>query len=144
MADDSLKYGGCYISTPASTTLSATTPAKAAGTTSSMGLNGFSHTDNRLTYTGTATRVFHITVSISAQHSGSGSTTFSLWLYKNAAAITGTEITRYISGTGDTGAGSTQALVSLATNDYVEMWVETDDGDDVELEFGTMIARVAG
>ena len=142
MADVSMAYGGMYFSSSATTTLSAITPAKAAGTTSSMGLNGFSHTSNRLTYTGTATRTFEVLATLSA-HTVSGAETLTFFLYKNGTLITGAEIDRKVSNN-DIGAVAVSALVSLATNDYVEVWVESLTGDDVIIDYGQVIARVAG
>ena len=142
MADVSMAYGGMYISSSATTTLSAATPAKASGTTSSMGLNGFSHATNKLTYTGTATRVFSVIAALSA-HTISGAETLTFFIYKNGALITGAEIDRKVSNN-DIGAVTVGALVSLATNDYVEVWVESLGGDDVVLDYGQVIARVAG
>ena len=77
-------------------------------------------------------------------HSGSAATLASIWLYKNGSVVTGTEIQRDISDTGDFGAGATHAIVQLATNDYVELWVETDDGDDVQIDFGVLSAVTVG
>ena len=31
-----------------------------------------------------------------------------------------------------------QALVQLALNDYVELWCETDDGDDITIQNGVV------
>ena len=142
MADVSLTYGGCYISSSATTTLAAATPAKAAGTTTSMGLNGFSHSSNKLTYTGTATRVFSVHCAVSAS-TISGAETVNFYIHKNDSLVTGSQIQRKVSNN-DVGAAACNALVSLATNDYVELWVSSLGGDDVVIEFGTMIAKVAG
>ena len=142
MADVSFLFGGMYISSSSSTTLSATTPAKAAGTTTSMGLNGFSHSSNRLTYTQATTRTFHVTASLSAS-TASGAETCDFSIRKNGAVITGATIRREVANN-DVGAVSVECLVSLAQNDYVEIWVESAGGDDITLDNGVIVARVAG
>ena len=144
MADVSLIYGGIYISSSTTTTLSATTPAKASGTTTTMALNGFTHpANNRLTYTGSVTRVFHVTASLSAS-TISGAETVDFYFYKNGTTpITGAQIQREVANN-DIGAVSIECLVSLAQNDYVEIWLESLSGDDVVLNYGALVARVAG
>jgi len=145
MANVELSFGSLYWSSSASTTLGAATPAKAAGTTAAMQNNNFTaSTTNRLTYTGTTTLYFRVECTASMQTSGSGSSLVSLWLYKNAGAVTGAEIQRAVSTTADIGAGAVAAIVQLATNDYVELWVETDDGDDVQIDFGQLTATTVG
>jgi len=106
-----------------------------------MGLNGFSHASNKLTYTGTATRVFQIAATLSASAASADTLTF--FLYKNGALITGAEIDRKVSNN-DIGAVAVSALVSLATNDYVEVWVESLGVANITLDYGQVIARVAG
>ena len=145
MANVAMAFGSLYFSSAASTTLGAATPAKAAGTTAEMVSNGFTASaSNRLTYTGTTTLYFKVECTASMQTSGSGSSLVSLLLYKNAAAITGAEIQRAVSTTADIGAGAVSAIVQLATNDYVELWVESDDGDDVQIDFGVLSAITVG
>lgn len=141
MTDVSMAFGGMYISSSATTTLTAATPAKAAGTTSSMGLNSFSHASNKLTYTGTVTRTFNIVAALSV--SAASAETMTFFIYKNGAPITGAEIDRKASNN-DIGAVVVSALVSLATNDYIEVWLESLGGADLTLDYGQVIARVAG
>lgn len=140
MADVSLAYGGMYLSSSSANT-NPTTPAKANGTTTSMGLNQFTHTSNRLTYTGTATRTFEITVCISI--STSAAETFDVYIYKNGTVITGTQIQRKTSNN-DIGACALGGLVSLATNDYIELYVHVAGSANITWEYGTIVARVAG
>ena len=145
MADVEMAFGSLYWSSAASTTLSAATPAKAAGTTAGMQNNNFTaSTSNRLTYTGTTTLYFKVECTATMQTSGTAGCVGSLWLYKNAAAITGAEIQRSIATTADKGAAAVTAVVQLATNDYVELWVETDDGDDMQIDFGVLSAVTVG
>ena len=117
MADLQLQYGSLYWSSAAATANVTSTPIKCAGTTTEMATNGFSHTDNRLTYTGTATLTF--LVQWLGSMSASAATEIKLFLYKNGTLITGSNIIRQVSTANDEGAGGCQAMVSLATNDYI-------------------------
>jgi len=65
-------------------------------------------------------------------------------LYKNGSLMTGSTISRKVTTGGDIGAASIIGVVSLATTDYVELWLETDDGDTLTLENACMIVRVLG
>ena len=140
MADVSMAFGGMYLST-ATVNTNPTTPEKANGTTSSMGLNGFSHATNKLTYTGTATRTFEITGCLSI--STSAADTCNLFIYKNGSVIAGTHIQRKTSNN-DIGACAIGGLVSLATNDYIEFYVDVDSTANITWEYGTIVVRVAG
>lgn len=142
MADVSMAFGGMYVSSSATTTLSADTPAKAAGTMSSMGLNGFSYATGALTYTGTATRVFEVQANGSV-HSITGAETLNFYMYKNGSPITGARIMRKVSNN-DVGAVGIGCFVSLATNDYVELYVSSLGGDDLVVDYGVILIRVAG
>ena len=142
MATDTLTFGSFYFSTPAGTTLSTSTPAKASGTTSSISLSGFTHTSNRLTYTAATTRTFHALATISM--SSSGATNSIVHLYKDGTLITGSSIERKISTGGDIGAIAVSVTVSMAQNEYVEIWLENDDGDTMTIEAGTLVIKVLG
>lgn len=139
-----MAFGGLYVSSSATTTLGAATPAKAAGTTASTGANQFTvSTSNRLTYTGTATRTFLVNSACSIS-TVSGAETVFIYIYKNgSAAVNGGTIKREVSNN-DVGAVAISTLVSLATNDYLEIWLETTTGDDVVVDYGTLVATVAG
>lgn len=139
-----LSFGACYFSAPAVTTLVAGVPAKAEGTTVAMQLGGFLHpTNNRLEYDQLVTRTFLVSADVSATKSGGGSSLVSFLLYKNGAMVPGARVNRQVS-TVDEGAVAVQCNVQLAQGDYVELWVQTDDGDDVTIEAGTLDAQVIG
>jgi hypothetical protein len=143
MANAALTYGSLYFSSSAQTTLSAATPAKAAGTTAGMENSGFTaSTTNRLTYDGAVTRVFHVEACLSVG-TGVGAETMTFFIYKNGSIVTGAEIDRKVT-TNDVGACAVACLVSLASTDYVEVWVETLGGDNMTVEYGTLIAKVVG
>lgn len=121
-------YGECYISSVAATTISTTGVfAKVAGSTTADNLSNFTHpTNNRLTYTGTATRKFVVTAALSF-HGFSGND-YKFAFHKNGSSMLSSSI---ISTTG-TGAGSLahvscQCIVELEYNQYIEMFVTNAD-----------------
>jgi len=143
MTTENLSYGAMHITSTAATTTVANTPVKAAGTTTGGLLDGFTHiASNRLRYDRTTTRVFGISIYLSM--SSSGATQSKIFIYKNGILVPGTTIRRKISTGGDIGALPTGGVVSLATNDYIELWVETDDGDDLTVEEMHFRAKVLG
>ena len=99
------------------------------------GLERDAATTNRLTYTGTPTRTFKAEATISL--SAAAATNARLHLYKNGSLITGSTVSRTLADTA-TNAVAIHALVSLAPNDYVELWCETDDGDDITIQNGVV------
>ena len=130
-------FGGYYFSTPAATTLAAATPAKAAGTTTAGQLDGFTHSDNRLTYgAGEPTQWFQVLGTISSSKAGGGATTGEFFIAKNDSVIVNSRILRNLPNTSDVGALAVGANVQLAAGDYVEIWVETANGDDLTVEAG--------
>ena len=145
MANLQLQYGSCYISTPAATAVvAANTPIKAAGTTTELQTSGFSHTSNRLTYTGTPTLVFNVMAFMSATKAAGTSADVRYAIAKNGTIVTGCSVTRNTTSSAE-GAMGCGGLVSLATNDYVELWIENlTNGDDVTVQEGTLTATIAG
>lgn len=136
-AYDTHAEGAIYFATPAATANAAATPIKCAGTTAAQGtpVKVTQATTNRLTYTGAPTRNFavHATVGLSS----AAATNATVYLYKNGSLITGSTITKTIAGTA-TDPFAIHALVSLAATDYVELWCETDDGDDITIQNGVL------
>jgi len=133
-------YGALYWSTPAATTDINGVAAKAAGTTTSQELSDFTMpADNRLTYTGTDTQVFECHAALSV--STSQATTMTMYLYKNGVAVAGSEIDRKTSSN-DVGAAVVSSLIELATDDYIELWVECSGTQSVTIQHRTLIATV--
>jgi len=134
-------HGSLYWVTNVDTTTVADTPIKALGGTNGANCFGFSHSDNRLTYTGNVGRVFLVNATFSV--SASGATNSTMHIAKNGEiAVSG--IKRKIGTGGDIGAGSVAVLGKLKKGDYIELWVETDDGDDLTIEAGIITVTVAG
>jgi hypothetical protein len=132
-------HGTMYFSTPATTTLAAATPAKASGTTTSQSLAGFTMpANNRLTYTGTATRHFHVGVNAGVTKAGGGATVGTMSIAKNGTVETGSKVTVTVQNTSDKQHMSTTWALDLATNDYIEVFLESDTGDDITIETSTV------
>ena len=128
-------YGEYYFSTPAETTMSAATPVKASGTTTAGDTNGFTHTTNRLTYNGLATKVFSVDCDISISKESGSTTEMVLSIAKDGTVIADSEIKRDVSGT-TIGALGTHALVTFATDSYIEIWLESDTGNNLTIQAG--------
>jgi hypothetical protein len=98
---------------------------KAAGTTTLEPISQkFAHDNNRLTYTGAITRDFRVLVKTTC--TAGANNELGLYLSKNNALLTNSE--QYITaGTGGRAEnGTVQTIVELATNDFLEFWVEND------------------
>ena len=144
MADVEMAFGSYYWSgnTTASANAAAT-PIKCAGTTTTQLLNGFTHSGtNRLTYTGTTTLYFQVTAGLSSSASAATDAA-EFHIYKNGAIVTGSTVERKMP-ISDIGAFSICSLVSLATNDYIEIWCETSDGDDITITDGCVSVSTVG
>ena len=121
-------YGECYISSVAATTIAtAGVYAKVAGSTTADNLSNFTHpANNRLTYTGTATRKFAVTAALSFH--GNGTNDYKFAFYKNGSSILSSSIISSTgTGTGNLAHVSCQCIVQLAINEYIEMFVTNAD-----------------
>lgn len=138
--------GEMYLTATALTALTATTPAKAAGTTQlSTGITNvdFDHpASNRLRYTGAVTKSAHIACSFSVTSSGNGKL-YEFTVAKNGTPIPGSEVQRKIGTGADVGTGAIHTAVDLAQNDYLELWVENlTDGTDATIETLNLFAMM--
>lgn len=96
---------------------------KAAGTTTFEAVSQkFSHTDNRLTYTGAITRDFRV-IATATCSSGNGHQ-IGLYIAKNGTVLGNSEQYITANASGRAEGGSVQCIVELATTDYLEFWVE--------------------
>jgi hypothetical protein len=145
MATQAMYYGSLYFpdSLTAQTDNIANTPIKAAGGTVGENCFGFSHSDNRLTYTGNTGRAF--LVNVCASITASGATESTTYIALNGAIIEGSHIHRKIGTSGDHGALAMVSIVKLKKDDYIELWCESDNSaDDLTIEAGTITITVAG
>lgn len=134
-------HGCMYISTPAATTIStADTPVKVAGThTLDMSNNFDEPVDGRLRYTGEATKTFFVNAAISM--TGGNNNTYSFYIAKNGTVNPATQVQRKLSTGADVGALALFGCVSLATNDYIEIFVE-NNGDTTNMTAEHMYVSV--
>lgn len=97
---------------------------------SSLVAQGFTFAAGRLTYTGTETAKFLIDASVSATHSVSGSEV-KTWLYYNNSKQQKSGSYTEVPTTGDYYVVSPRALLTLATNDYIEVFFDSDTTGDI-------------
>jgi len=128
-------YGEYYISSSSATTLATINVyAKVAGTTTSGLLSNFTSGTNILTYTGTATRKFFISAAL-AFH-GDATDEYEFVIYKNNSIVTSSAISVTGKGTGDLAHVSSQCIIELATNGFVEVFVRnTSAAHDATVDF---------
>lgn len=123
-------HGECYFTNFASpsTLTYPSSYTKAAPTTTAGGsaVEVTEGTTAKLTYTGTKTRKFMVQAQVSFSNAGSAAVIHAK-LYKNGSAVAGTEVVAKP-------ASATHAQlvtfskISLATNDYVELYILSDAG----------------
>ncbi len=106
------------------TTVSATnTPYKVLGTTTSATITQkFTNTNNRATYVGSLTRFFKVTATLSLESGNNNQV--GCYIAKNGTILTESEVYGTTSGAGRAENIVIQTLVELATNDYIEIFVE--------------------
>ncbi len=97
---------------------------KIEGTTTASSVNQkFSHTNNRLTYTGGLTKEFVITASVSANSVTTNAANITVRIAKNGTTIADSESQATTSQTGRNENFFSQTIVSLAPNDFIEMFI---------------------
>jgi hypothetical protein len=97
---------------------------KILGTTTASTINQkFTHTDNRLTYTGGLVRSFKITAAISANSVTTQSVIILTRIAKNGVTLAESESQATTSANGRNENFFSQAIVELATNDFIEVFI---------------------
>lgn len=97
---------------------------KADGTTTANANNSkYTHTSNRLTYTGAFSTAFQVSVNCNVR-SGSPSQVISIGVAKNGTILAESEMTIRTDISNQEYPGSTAAQVDLTTNDYIEIFVK--------------------
>ncbi len=86
--------------------------------------------NGRLRYTGATTKMFHIAFSISMDSQGGGTNVYVFGIAKNGTVGT-CKTLQSIAANGQIGSTSLHCFLSLATNDYLELYTGniTDDDD---------------
>ncbi len=139
-----LTYGGLAWATPVETIISAGVPTKALGSTTASQLGDFTHSNNRLTYNGATTRDFGIMITCSFTKASGGSTLGTIHIAKNGSAIAGLQIDRTLPNSSDVGALSVCGSASLSTNDFIELFIHSDNGDNITITTGQICIKVLG
>ena len=106
-------------------------PVKVAGTTTSQAVTQrFSHSNNRLTYTGALTRVARVSVILG--FTTGANDRVGIYIARNNSVISFSESYATANAAGRVETVSAQTLVSLGTNDYIEVFVQNEsDTDDI-------------
>jgi hypothetical protein len=133
---DEVATGNIYVTTPVTTTFSASnTPTKALGTTTAAELFRMSSpANNRLTYSGAKTRRFDVMCSLSLVASASNKY-YSFYIYKNGVLLPESKQMLKLGSNVDKGSVTLSCTALLAPNDYLEVWVENDsDNSSITIE----------
>lgn len=100
---------------------------KIEGVTTASTINQkFSHTNNRLTYTGGLARSFKVTAAISANSVTTQSIIIKTRVAKNGTTIAESESQATTSATGRNENFFSQAIVELNTNDFIEIFIANE------------------
>jgi hypothetical protein len=135
--------GNLYVSTSVVTPVpGANTPIKASGITTGLNLlRTDTAGDNRLIYTGTKTRFFTYTASLSVTASSNGKR-FVFYVAKNGVILPESAQSRKIANGADRGSMTLSGVTQLQTNDFIEVWVENiNDGTDITMESMNLLIR---
>lgn len=118
--------GEVYVTDNATATTIANTTdfVKAAGATTIQNNMGFDSgsSSNRLRYTGTTTRMFHVASSFSLSVAGTNQTV-QIAVFKNGIQVTGSLMELRAGTSGEVVSSAMHSVASLATNDYIEVYV---------------------
>lgn len=118
--------GQVYMQGNATATViaSTATPVLVAGTwTVDLSTNATCTTAGRITYTGTTTQVLTINAALSLDPASGSNQNLQVYLYKNGSAIAGSRIEAKVDS-GDHLAVPLVYQISMATNDYIEIYVQ--------------------
>lgn len=124
--NNSSEIGQMYFSDNATQNTIATEAVfeKIEGTTTASDVNEkFSHSSNRLTYTGGISREFVITASCSANSVQTNAANITIRIAKNGVTLQESESQATTSQTGRNENFYCQAIVQLNTDDYIEMFI---------------------
>jgi hypothetical protein len=136
---NSIIAGAYYVSTPASTTISVTnTWYKIAGTTTATTTERFSHSNNRLTYSGNNTQ--KVLINFTGDFiDGAGTPIAQIAIAKNGTVETSTIMRVDLKHSGGADNASITAIMTLDRDDYIEVFIRnTTNTNDVTCNFGQM------
>lgn len=139
-------YGLTYfvnIATPYSLTYPSTYTKLAPTTTAGGSPREVTEaTTARITYTGTPTRLCSVFVNISISQSVGAARDLRIKLYKNGVAVAHTEVV-ITATSGEKHNINMHGLVSLATNDYLEVYAQ-NDGASGDVNIHTYVLQLTG
>jgi hypothetical protein len=115
---------------------------KATGTTTTGTNSKFTHTTNRLTYNGAFTNSFLVTLNATVRSAGTNQS-ISIGVAKNGTIITESEgIVRTATANVEHG-GSTQAVLEMVANDYIELFVRNTSSTDIRVtDFNFNVVKI--
>lgn len=79
--------------------------------------------NGRLRYTGKNTKTFHIACTISGDLNSGTNSTFVFGIAKNGTVVSASKVLNRITGTTDTQSTSLHLMITMAPNDYLELYV---------------------
>jgi hypothetical protein len=125
---DDLAIGNLYITAPATTSFATlSVPTKLLGTTTSANLYLMTASNNRLTYVGSKAKKFQVICSVTGTQ-GSSNIVYSFYIAKGngttTAVIPESKQTIKFRNNADKVSVTTSCIVSLAPNEFIEVWVE--------------------
>jgi len=141
--ENTAEIGNYYMTANATaTTIGAVdTPVKILGTTTANTINQkFTHTDNRLTYSGALIRDFQVTATASL--TSGNNNVIGLYVAKNGVVIASSEMYSTTSSGGRAESITCQTILELNEDDYVEMYVEnTTSVTNITVEYLNVICK---
>ena len=137
------EIGNYYMNNNATvTTISAVeVPVKISGTTTSNTINQkFTHTDNRLEYTGGLDRDFQVSATMS--FTTGNNKVVGMYVAKNGSIIPSSEMYATSSASGRAESIHIQTILNMTAGDYIELWIENDtDSTNITVEFLNVIVK---
>lgn len=130
--DNAAAFGEMYFQGNSSATTITTidTPVKINATYSAGQLQGFTHSNGRLTYTDSETRDFEIECNLTATYNGSSNNT-TIMIAKNGTLISKSRMGVFLGGVTPAPASDpVGCFETLNTGDYIEAWIENNTGTD--------------
>lgn len=141
--ENTAEIGNLYMLNNATATVisGSGVPTKVLGTTTANAINQkFSHSDNRLTYTGGLIRDFQVSVTTSL--TSGNNNVIGVYVAKNGTIITESEMYGTTSSAGRAESISCQTILEMEENDYIEIWVENNTAtQNITVEYMNVIIK---
>ena len=141
--ENTAEIGNLYMLNNTTTTVisGSGVPTKVLGTTTANVINQkFSHSNNRLTYTGGLIRDFQVSVTTSL--TSGNNNVIGVYVAKNGTIITESEMYGTTSSSGRAESISCQTILEMQENDYIEIWVENNTASqNITVEYMNVIIK---